>query len=683
MSLSIALQNAISGLHLNQRALDVTSQNIANVNTEGYSRKIVNQAAVIIEGQGSGVSISSIERQINEYLVKDLRQQISAYSQATELNDSYGRMQDLFGAPGSDTSLGFALSDLASRFQALAVSPESSSLTTEITAQALLLTQQFNRAAGDIQDLRAEADINISNAVTQINSQLSQVQVLNIRIAENEALSLGTSELRDQRDVLLNDMSEFIDINYFERANGDYVIFTDSGLTLLDRTANTLSHTAATALDPAITHSAGSISAISLNGSDITNDISSGAIAGWVELRDRTLPDLYSQFEELAQTLASEINQIHNDGTSYPGVARLTGTREVAAADTPTWTGEFRVGVVDTSGVVVEVQDFDLSTYATVGALVAAINGMTNASASVNANGNVVIDAGGGNRLAVNEFTSAATVGGETMGAAAFLGLNDFFEQPNNFDVYTTSQQSSTAAAIATGTLTFTGSFGTTAVAVTAGDSLATVAASINGNAALGAANITASVIADGTAFRLQITDADSDNFFVADSSTFISTMGLNAREHGVAAALTVRSEIIADPSLISRAELSDSATLAATEQGVTAGGSAVAERLANFFEATNNFDAVGQLPAGAKTLSEYANSILSLNATQAQSATENMATQMFLHDTLQEKTRSISAVNLDEEMANMIMLENSYAASARVISTASDMFDELLAIAR
>lgn len=683
MSLSIALQNAVSGLHLNQRALDVTAQNVANVNTEGYSRKIVNQQAVVIEGSGAGVSIASIERRVNEFMIKDLRTQASALNQYKELDNFYGRMQDLFGSPGSDTSLGYTMADLASRLQALAVSPENNSLMTEITSRARLVAQQFNDAAKELEELRLEADINIGNAVTTINSQLTRIQELNIHIAENTALGFGTSELRDQRDVTMNEMAKLIDVNYYERTNGEYVIFTATGRPLLDRTAQTLTHSAASAFDPSITWAAGSVNTIDLGGNDITSEIGSGAIAGWIELRDEILPNLHSQFEELAQTLAYEVNKIHNDGVGFPGPDIMTGTREVAAADTPAWTGEMRVGIVDSAGVVVEYQDFDLSTYATVGDLVTAINGMTNASATINANGNVVIDAAGANKVAINERTGAVTVGNQTMGASQFLGLNDFFTQPNNYDIYTTSQQGAAATALATGTLTFAGGFGTTTVGVTAGDSLATVAASINANGALAAANITASVIVDGTGYRLQITDSDGDNFFVTDSSTFISSMDLNAREHAVASSIAVRSDIVADPSRISRGELSDSGTLAVSDQGTTSGGSAVIDRLAGLFNSTISFDAVGMQPATTKSLSGYATAILSLNSTQAQNAEDSFATKQFLHDNLQEKTRSISAVNLDEEMAHMIVLENAYAASARVITTTSQLFDELLNIAR
>ena len=683
MSISVALQNAVSGLQLNQRALDTVSQNVANVNTDGYSRKIVNQEAVTVDGQGAGVTISSISRQVNEYLLKDLRTQTSQMNQYTELDSFYGRMQDLFGAPGSNTSLGHNIGDLATSVQALAISPEDNSLMSDVASKSRLLAQQFNDVSTQIQQLRQEADANIGDAVDSINTQLSRIQELNVRIAEDVALGKGTADLRDQRDVAMNELSKKINISYYERSNGEYVIFTNSGRPLLDRTAQTVTHAPVTSFSPSVAYGNGSVNTIDLGGNDITGEITSGSIAGWVSLRDDILPNLQSQFEELAQHLADQVNAVHNDGTAYPGLSSMTGTRKVAATDPPTWTGSFRVAVTDSSGKVVETQDFNLGGYATVGALVTAINGMTNASASIDANGHVVITAAGSDNIATNEMTSAVTVGNQTMGAAQFLGLNDLFTQPDSFDIYTTAQQDSSAAALASGTLTFTGPFGTTNVAVTAGDSLSTVAASINANATLAAANITASVITDGTGYRLKIADSDGDNFFVSDSSSFISSMNLKAHSNDVASSIAVRSDILSDPARIARAELSDAPALAVGDQGVTAGGQAVIDRIETLFNTQLSFDAVGQQPAISKTLADYGTSILSLNATQAQNTKDSLDTKTFLQQNLQQKTRAISGVNIDEEMSNMIVLQNAYAASARVITTASKLFDELLGIGR
>lgn len=122
-------------------------------------------------------------------------------------------------------------------------------------------------------------------------------------------------------------------------------------------------------------------------------------------MRGTILPDLHSQYQELVTALHDEINAIHNQGTGFPGVTTTTGTRIVASGYTPVWTGNFRVAALDTAGKVVETTDFNLASYSTIGALVTAINGMTNVTASIT----------GGNRVAFNELTSAATVGDRTV----------------------------------------------------------------------------------------------------------------------------------------------------------------------------------------------------------------------------------------------------------------------------
>ncbi|MBK18590.1 MAG: hypothetical protein CMM52_07120 [Rhodospirillaceae bacterium] len=104
MSLNIALLNAISGLQVNSRALDVTAQNVSNVNTEGYSRKTIHQQAVIVAGQGAGVEIAAITRTVNEFMIKELRTSQTELGDAQIRSDFYARMQDLFGSLGSDTS---------------------------------------------------------------------------------------------------------------------------------------------------------------------------------------------------------------------------------------------------------------------------------------------------------------------------------------------------------------------------------------------------------------------------------------------------------------------------------------------------------------------------------------------------------------------------------------------------
>ena len=686
MSLNIALYNAISGLQLNQRSLDVIAQNVANVNTEGYSRKIVNQESIILNGIGSGVRIADITRNINEYMLKDMRGAASQLGSSEIQEEYYGRMQDLFGSLGPDSSLSTVLADLASRLQGLATTPEDVALQTEVGNQANLLAQRIRTTAVDIQSLRLQADLEIQTAVTEVNADLNQILELNLRIAENMALGHPVGDLQDQRDLAINRVSEQIGVEYFTRSTGEVVLFTSKGRSLVDRSVTPLSHTPATAFSATLYYdgSGTSIDGIDVGTLDITTEIATGRIGGLIEMRDKALPNLYSQIEELTAALHDEINKLHNQGTAHPGLATMTGTRTVTAGDTPVWTGNVRVAVLDSTAALVEYQDFDLSTYANVGAAVAAINGMTNLSASIDANGKLAIAATGANRVAINEMTSAVTVGNRTLGASEFFGLNDFFTATADYDEYVSTYNSSRTTALGlTGTLTFRGSWGTTNVGYAAGDDLDALAASINLDATLTAQNITASVIPDGSGFQLRINDSDNDNYFITDSSNLVSTLNIKNRNTEFASTIALRADIRSDPSRISRGSITAAPAPAIGSNAIARGDNTQIQSIANKFNEALSFDSTGLLAASTRSLPDYAAQILGLNSTQARIVSDTKVAREFLFENLSNKTQSISGVNLDEEMANMIVLENAYAASARVISVTSELFDILTEMMR
>jgi len=679
MSLNIALLNAISGLQTSSRGLDVTAQNVSNVNTEGYSRKVVHQQALVIAGTGAGVDIAEISRAVDNFLVKETRSATSSLNTVQAKDAIYQRMQDLFGTVDSATSPAQGLADLATKFQALSDTPEDVSLRTDLVQRAQLLTQQLNQISTQIDSLRADVDQQIQDATTTINTQLDLVGQLNVQIAEGKAQGISVADLEDQRDIALNKVAEQMNIQHFTKSNGEVVVLTKTGHALVDSGAATIDHTATSSVNPLITLAAGSIDGINLNGSDITSEITDGKIAGLVELRDTILPNLQSQLQELVTTMHDEINAIHNQGTAYPGLSSVTGTRTLAAADTPVWSGNFRVAVTDTSGTVVETQDFDLSTMPTVGDLVTAIDGMANVTAAINAAGKLVITPTAGDRVSFNEMTSAATVGSRTDGASQFLGLNDFFTSSADYDSYAGSYQANRTTALGlAGTLTFTGSFGTANVNYLAGNDLDDIAAAINADAGLAAANIQASVVTDGSGYRLRIADSDSDNFFVTDSGTLVSTMAIKPRDLDVVAGIGVRSDIVNDPSLVSRGTLSNAAGLAVGDLALTPGDQSTVKAIANRFNANIQFNATNLLAASSTSLETYATSILSLNSTQAKATSDLLSSRQVLVSNLQANTASVSGVNIDEEMSKLVILQQAYSASARVITTTQQLFDAL-----
>ena len=126
MSLEITLLNAMSGLQTSQQSLQTISNNIANVNTEGYSRKVVDQAARIIDGSGYGVEITRITRNVDDAVLKQLREETGSYS-ALEQKDSFlSQINQYFGRPEDNDSITHLIAELAAQFDAVAVTPETS-----------------------------------------------------------------------------------------------------------------------------------------------------------------------------------------------------------------------------------------------------------------------------------------------------------------------------------------------------------------------------------------------------------------------------------------------------------------------------------------------------------------------------------------------------------------------------
>ncbi len=683
-SLNVALLDALSGLQTNQRLLGVTSQNVSNVNTPGYTRKTGTQEALVLGGVGAGVDISSITRSVDVYLQRDLRTQAAGLGASQTLNDFYNNLQNLFGTPGSDSAIGAQVGALGNAFQALATAPEDATQQIDLVTQARFVANQLNSLAGQVQDLRQQADSDIATAVDDINTQLDAIQALNLRIAREMAQGQPTGDLEDQRDQAIGKLSQQMNISYFTRDTGETVIYAPGGQVLVDATAHHLSHSPTSQMSESLAWADGTVGPITLDGADITGDLSNGNLGGLIQMRDTTLPNLASQFDELATALADRINAVHNQGTAFPGAASLTSTRTFAGTDVPGLSGTARFTITDNSGLTVATTDVTLTPAMTVSGLISAINtGLGMTAASLNANGNLVLQPPSGTqRIAINEMTSQVADGGTTEGLGTFLGLNDFFATDKSYASYGSAQQASKTSALGlAGTLTVSGNgFAPVALAYTAGDSLQSVADAINMDATLGAANVSARVATDGSGFRLQITDSDGDNFFLSDTGSLTTTLDLKTRPAEAARNVAVRSDIVADPGRVASATLSD-ATLAVGDPAVTPGDNSTAQAIANTFNQRFSFAATGQLAAGSRTLADYGGAILALNATQAKNASDQMDYRNGLYQALSNRATADSGVNLDDQMGNMILLQNAYAASARVITTTSQLYDILMNI--
>jgi flagellar hook-associated protein 1 FlgK len=431
VSLDIALRIAISSLMTTQVQMSVASANIANADTTGYTEKTANQTATVSAGVGTGATITGITSNVDKLLLKSLMQATSALGSADTSNTYLNQLQALYGSSSGTSSAGTSLANAIATFESaissLSSTPNSTSLQANAVSALDDLASQLRETSSGIQKLRSNADQDIASDVSDVNQQLNAIASLNAQIKQAAASDQPTGDLEDQRNTALQDISSKMNVSYFISSSGDMQVYTTSGQALVDSSVHPLSYTAASSVTASTAYSStppSGFSGIMVNGMDVTSQITSGDIGSLISLRDTVLPAAQSQLDQLATQLASSLNAVHNTGTALPPPSTLTGTTTVTVSTPLNGSGTVRIAVTDQKGNLSSYQDLDLSSYATVGDLVSAINGISGLSASINSSGHVVISSTGtGTGVSINEMTSS--VGSSGAGLSDYLGLND------------------------------------------------------------------------------------------------------------------------------------------------------------------------------------------------------------------------------------------------------------------
>ena len=170
MSLSATLANALSGLNVAQQALSVTANNVANANTPGYSRKVLNQEAVVLSDRGAGARSTDIARITDAFLIQEVRRQSSVAGQSEAVRRYQDLLQVAFGAPGDSRDLAVQIGGLQVALDALATSPESSAAGLQLLSAIDEVARSIGGLADQVQRLRGEADQEIGRTVAAINA---------------------------------------------------------------------------------------------------------------------------------------------------------------------------------------------------------------------------------------------------------------------------------------------------------------------------------------------------------------------------------------------------------------------------------------------------------------------------------------------------------------------------------
>ncbi|MDW7667994.1 MAG: flagellar hook-associated protein FlgK [Bacillota bacterium] len=223
-----SLQIARTGLVASQKALDVTSHNIANANTEGYtrqrldfsSRQGVTSNKITI---GSGVDIDKLTQIRDEYLDYQFRGENSVKNELETKSETTTYIENIFGEP-SDHGINQSLSDFFVSMEELTNNAQESSYRETVVQNAVKLTDSIRTVATELTEYQKEINNVIDMSVDQVNSIVERVHDLNKTIYNYELKGTQANDLRDQRNLLIDELSDYIDIEAFEDSNGKLVV---------------------------------------------------------------------------------------------------------------------------------------------------------------------------------------------------------------------------------------------------------------------------------------------------------------------------------------------------------------------------------------------------------------------------------------------------------------------------
>ncbi|MCC6946263.1 MAG: flagellar hook-associated protein FlgK [Bradyrhizobiaceae bacterium] len=240
MSLAQAISSALSGLHIAQTGVNVLADNISNAETPGYIRKSVLLGTSASTAGSNGAKVLGVRRELDQFVQRQLRAEFAGSAYASNIANYYSRIEQIYGQPGSLNALDQLYNNFTNSVHALTTSPESNAARSQVLNEASVLAQHLNAMSNDIQILRSQAETSLRTEVERINSILQDVESLSIKIASSIENSPEAAALLDARDQLVAELSGMIDVRVVEIGRGQISIFTLSGVSLFDHKASRL-----------------------------------------------------------------------------------------------------------------------------------------------------------------------------------------------------------------------------------------------------------------------------------------------------------------------------------------------------------------------------------------------------------------------------------------------------------
>ena len=734
MTIDAMLRIGISGLNTHQQVLRNVSNNIVNVNTEGYDRKVTSLKQEIAGAAGVGVSVAEVKRVTDTFLSRQVQISRSDTSNFEVQAEFHDRLQAIFGSPDQNITLSARIESMFEAISTLPIEPDNLVRQTDTVNGLQDMANEITRLYDNIQLLRGEADTQIVAAVKEINSLLSQIRDLNESIARESAIpGRDVSALAESRDLALEKLSDFVDIRTFKFNASSSSQIPDlgfigvsgaKGIVLVDSLLRGLSYSSPGQVFPSTTFNQIVVGKVESDGTIdtdpnqgiIDSNIALGSLKGLLDMRDSILPDLAAELGEFSAKLTDQLNAIHNANTAVPPPSSLSGRNTgLISADATNFTGTVTLATVDASNDFVDRLEIDftngtvnfngggavVTTLTTLGDVVTAVNAnFTNTPMSLTSGVLTFTAPTGSTGVSIlQDATSPALRAGR--GFSHFFGMNDILtaDREAHFDTGLAATVSHNLGAGGTTTIELRDSNNTVAktfdLTVTninvRGTTIQSVLDELNDTANLGNFGTFALGTNGELTFTPTSTFSDYQPIVTSDTTNRGSTglslenlFGIGPKFLADAADdVTVVSTIKSDPSKIALARLDTSAAaVAGTVPALTAGDATGAVALHNLADTVVSFDAAGNLNATSGTLTSYAALLISDISSQAAFTDLSAQDQRALLNELTQRLDNTTGVNLDEELAQLVIFENAYNASARLIAVAQELFDTLLSIA-
>lgn len=695
MSLTSIIGIASSGVATAQTSLRTVADNISNVNTKGYVRKIVEQSSLTSDGRGQGVAVDRIRQAADAYLERAAYTASGNLGKAATLAQGFDQAQALFGDPSSDTSFFNQLDSIYGGFNVASASPSSGLGRSQIVLDLRNFLSDSARINSSIRDLRSQADTQLTNNVDTINNLLKGISSLNTDIVQGNLTNGDATGSESLQRELIKKLSSYMDIKVTTRTTGEVRIIGGDSITLIGEGPAQLSAT----LQPS---GFSDINVTPSGGSPILlkNHISSGEMLGLTQLRDQELPGLMNQLGEYTSHAIEELNRAHNASSSVPAPKTLTG-RPTGFLDQATafsnFTGQTTLAVLDSTNAVAKsaVIDFGAPSI-TVGGVVTAFTPATfvsafNTAMTGFATANFTNDAlsisatTAGQGLAFDDSTPPASLkAGKTF--SHFMGLNDLVTS-TGISTYDTGLTSTSSHGFnAGGQIAFdltdpTGQHMTDiTVPVPAGTSMTALVDALN--AGVGAYGTFA---LDPNTGRLNFSSTTT-NLAIRSDTTQRGTGGVSISAlFGIGDVqrslrtdqYTVRADIVQDGKYLALAKLDLTAVppLAALKVGNGEG----AKLLANAGAATASFDKAGHISSGIYSISDYAAQFAGSLARSSAQAVSAQKSADAVNTAAEDRRSKAEDVNIDDELIKLTTYQQAFNASARMVKAAGELYDTLL----